>query len=186
MDDDELKRIMKMAADVAAAVPEVLQEAAFNRALDELLGERDAGGQNQRRRLEGKATPRRGKKSRAKRKATERRKPVAPTLVKELNLRPKNQESFSDYVSKKPPKNDHERKLVSVYYLKRILEIEAVGAAHVYTCFRDQGWKVPPDLQTSLRLTANKKGWLDTSDSNNINVPVRGENHIEYEMNLEE
>ncbi len=50
---------------------------------------------------------------------------------------------------------------------------------HVYTCYRDQGWDMPPDMAASLFLTASKKGFLDTSNLDDVRIEPRGVNHVE-------
>jgi len=54
-----------------------------------------------------------------------------------------------------------------------------VTSDHVYTCYRDQGWDMPPDMAASLFLTASKKGFLDTSNLDDVRIEPRGVNHVE-------
>jgi hypothetical protein len=54
-----------------------------------------------------------------------------------------------------------------------------VTSNHVFTCYRDQQWPVPTDIANSLARTASRKGFLDTSDLDDIKVEPRGTNHVE-------
>lgn len=66
MDDTDLIEALTRAAEIAKAVPEQFQQAAFNRALDSLLGTSESGAAARMRRRGGRAA---GNKSPADRKA---------------------------------------------------------------------------------------------------------------------
>jgi hypothetical protein len=104
------------------------------------------------------------------------------TINKNLNLEPKEKESFKQFAVSKAPRNRQERCIVSVYYLERVLEHRPIDTSDVYTCFKNAGWRVPADLANALAWTASQKGWLDTSDMSDITVTVQGENAIEHEL----
>jgi hypothetical protein len=108
-----------------------------------------------------------------------RRRTNGLTRVKGLDLAPKGKQSFDDFVVEKQPKSQHDRSTASVYYLSEVAEITPVTVNHVYTCYRDQNWDMPPDLRASLFLTASKKGFIDTSDLEDIKIEPRGVNRIE-------
>jgi hypothetical protein len=110
---------------------------------------------------------------------TIRRRSSGATRVKGLDLAPKGKQSFDEFVTEKKPKSQHDKNAVSVYYLTEIAEITPVTSNHVYTCYRDQNWDMPPDMATSLFLTASKKGFIDTSNLENIKIEPRGVNHVE-------
>jgi hypothetical protein len=112
-----------------------------------------------------------------------RRKSAAAgvSIDKSLNLRPTGVESFEAFVESKNPTSDHERSLVAVYYLTQIAGVKATVDA-VYTCYKDRKWRIPSDLRTSLRLTASKKGWINTENSEDIRVAVHGENHVDHDL----
>jgi len=75
-----------------------------------------------------------------------------------------------------------ERNLVFIYYLQQKMGLKNITIDHVFTCYRDIGVKVPKALQQSLWDTTNRKGWLDTSSSDNITVTVPGLNYIEHDL----
>lgn len=103
-------------------------------------------------------------------------------LIKDLNLKPSGKKSFKDFVSEKAPSSNPEKCLTAVYYLQNVLGLSKVGANHVYTCFKVEGWRVPSDLVNTLQWAASQEGWFDTKDREEIKVTTHGENHIEHDM----
>jgi len=103
------------------------------------------------------------------------------TIVKDLNLKPNGKKAFVNFAKEKAPNNDNEKCTVSVYYLKNELG-ETVSSNHVYTCFKDAGWRLPVDLYSRLRKVASANGWLDTSDGSDIKITPHGENLIEHDL----
>lgn len=175
--DDELKSLLDRAAKLVEGLPEALQGEAFNRAFETSRDGSFPEGSDAK--LAKHKRPRGGAKPR---KAKTSRKRSSPTRLKDLNLRPRGEKSFIDFVGEKQPQTDHERKLVSVYYLERVLELEGVTVDHVYSCVKELNWKVPSNLVNSLQLTATRKAWLDTSDMSSIRVAVPGENYVEQDL----
>jgi hypothetical protein len=111
-----------------------------------------------------------------------RGKKSAPSIAKDLNLRPPGKQGFPEFAAGKKPKSHQERMLCATYYLKHVLHLESVSLDHVYTCFKQQGWRVPSDLRNALQLVASRKGWLDTSDMEDIRVTTTGENFVEHDL----
>jgi hypothetical protein len=66
--------------------------------------------------------------------------------------------------------------------LKTELGVSNVTLSHVFTCFKDAHWRVPPDLANALALTAHRKGWVDTRDTDDLSVTTHGENLIEHDL----
>jgi hypothetical protein len=129
------------------------------------------------------------KRTKAKKKASSAKKAKAgakghpkPTIVKDLNLKPKGKTPFAEFAKAKLPKTNQEKCTVSVYYLTEELALKAVSPDHVYTCYKDLKWKVPADLYNTLVLTAHRKGWLDTSDMTSIALTTHGENLVEHDL----
>ena len=104
--------------------------------------------------------------------------------TKDLDLRPPSKISASSFADQKNPTNLKQKCVVALYYVSRILEIEAVTTDHVYTFFKELNWPVPSDLFNTLHQ-AGSEGWLDTSDSDNLKVTLRGENLIEHQLPVE-
>ena len=108
--------------------------------------------------------------------------PAQPKIVKELDLRPKGKTSFSDFVNSKMPSNNHDKHAVAVYWLQNEAQLGKVTCDDVFTAWRDMGWKLPPDFMASLRLTASKKRFLDTSSSDNLRLLNTGVNRVEHDL----
>jgi len=104
------------------------------------------------------------------------------SLVKDLNLKPKGKKSFEAFVAEKQPVTQEQQCTVSVYYLAHELALPAVTASHVLTCFKSIGWRLPASLPNRLHFTASVKGWLDTSNSENITVTAMGENLVVHDL----
>jgi hypothetical protein len=42
--------------------------------------------------------------------------------------------------------------------------------------------KVPVDIAQAVRNTSNRKGWLDSSDAEDLKVTTSGENFVEHDL----
>lgn len=106
------------------------------------------------------------------------------TLLKNLNLMgDSNVESLRDFYAKYEIKTNQERTLVFVYYLQHKREIPNININHNFTCYRNiDGLKIPGNLKQNLLDTSSRKGWLDTADFENIQVPITGMNHVEHDL----
>lgn len=116
-----------------------------------------------------------GKKKKATRSS-------ALSIVKDLDLRPADQRSFGDFAKDKAPRYANEQSLVAVWWLGEHGGVDKISTNHIYTAFRDQGWKVPSNLVNHLQVVASTKGWLDTKDSDDIKVTVQGENYVLHDL----
>jgi hypothetical protein len=115
----------------------------------------------------------------ASRKKTRR---PGPTLLKDLDLRPANGKSWREFATEKNPTSTRERSIVALYYLRQILTLGAVGSDHIYTCFKDMGWKLPTDFNNHLQVVAKERGWLNTAEMSDIGLTSRGENFVEHDL----
>lgn len=114
----------------------------------------------------------------AKRKST-----ASPTLVKDLNLRPVGKVSLRDFVAEKQPTDNMGRTVVAIYYLSHTLNLDEIQADHVFTCYREMGWKLPSgNFRNHLYVTASRKGWIDTSNMDRISLTAGGINHVEHDL----
>jgi hypothetical protein len=173
-------------SDIQKALDQITDPAARGRALRWAIAKySDAGvgvGALAAEELEG-GQQRRRTSRRARGSANSSRKSVTTlSLVKDLNLRPSGKQAFRDFATEKSPTSHLERCATAVYYLTHVLERETVGVNDVYTCFKDQGWRVPADLKNTLQSAASHRGWLDTSDIEDIRVVPAGENLIEHDL----
>ncbi|HEX9966769.1 MAG TPA: hypothetical protein VGB06_02365 [Solirubrobacterales bacterium] len=133
------------------------------------------GGAKKRRRKLGKGSKVKGKKQGSK----VRRQSLG--LAKDLSLRPKNKKPFADFVQEKHPVTQHDKNAVCVYWLTIEAGHKATPEA-VNTCYQGAEWKRPADLRNALRLTASKKGWIDTADSEDITITTSGEDHVRHDL----
>lgn len=104
------------------------------------------------------------------------------SIVKSLDLQPDGKESLKDFVAKKKPKTQEEHVAVYIYYLKNVLDEANIGFAHIYTCFKETGERMPGDLPQTCRNAASKKGWIDTADANDLKRTTRGDNLVEKDL----
>lgn len=119
-----------------------------------------------------------GKKTARKRSGAEQ----VPHIVKDLNLRPPGKKSFKDFADEKGPTNFNQKNTVAVYYLRELLGITDVTVDHVFSCYKEAGWRTPAMPLNNLRVTASQKGWLDTSDTTDIKISIPGRNFVEHDL----
>jgi len=121
----------------------------------------------------------------SKGRTNRQRKFPAYSFVNDLNLRPEGKPSLREFYEEKKPADNQQLLTVIVYYLHRVLGTESVSVNHVYTSLKglsDLGVRVPPDIPNILRKTSNRKGWLDSSDSDNLRTTVPGDNFVEQDL----
>lgn len=127
------------------------------------------------------------KKKATKKKTTKKKntavKKQSYTILKDLDLRNIDGQSFKDFVEEKTPSSAIEFNAVSVYYLKETLELEGVTINHINTCYKEVKRRPPGDLLQSIRDTSsNKYGYIDYSDSSDIKIPHRGASFVEHDL----
>lgn len=105
----------------------------------------------------------------------------SPSIVKDLNLNPEGKKSFKDFIQDKQPTTNQQKCTVSLYYLRFELGIDSITINHVFTCYKTANWRVA-DLYNVLVLTASRKGWVDTSNMENIGITTHGENLVEHDL----
>lgn len=103
------------------------------------------------------------------------------TYLTDFDFNPANQKSLKDYFNEFAPKTNYDRNLIFVYYLQEILSTSNISTDHVYSCYRNLGLKIPSFPQTLIDTNLHK-GWLTTSDTNDIKVTRTGMNYILHEM----
>lgn len=138
----------------------------------------DAIGENRRTFTDNKPLPQKlNGQSRGKSKR------ISISLDKNLNLENPGGTSFRDFSNRVSPKNNQEKLLTSVYWLEfeRMPETDAT-VEQVVTCFSHMSWRQPTNPKNALAVVASEKGWLDTSNANDLRVTISGKNHIEYDM----
>ena len=119
---------------------------------------------------------------RTQKKPSGKRKPPTYTIVKDLNLQPEGKSSLREFFAEKRPGDQQEQFAVILYYLCNVIEVSNIGANHIFTGFKDVGVRSPLDILSLARKVAHRKGWVDSSDSDNLQMPVRGQNFVEQDL----
>lgn len=104
------------------------------------------------------------------------------SLVTSLNLVSKGKISLKDYFNKYITKNNFEYNIVILSYLKNESNEDNVGINHIYTCYKHLAIKIP-NIRQSLVDTKNRKGWIETANTDDLQITVAGENFIDHEIN---
>jgi hypothetical protein len=189
MSTDDYEALVKRLPEVAEAVNRFKSDSVQERVFDLLLSKLGLAGNVT---SAGKERPRKRTKAAiskpaedgapAKPKAKGRARGSALSIVKDLNLRPGGKNPLKELVDAKQPKSNEERSLLALHYLRGQGALSSVGVDHVYTVYKDQGWKVPANLRNQLQVLSSTKGWIDTSDGADIKLTVKGENYVEHDM----
>lgn len=141
---------------------------------DELLEEFDSEDEEENLSVPSVSTNSKPKKSASK--------PPIMSIVKDLELRPEGKTSWRDFYNQKKPDTQQQAITVAVYYLQQVLELDKITPEYVFTCFKDVSLKTPKNMPQSIRDTAKKKGWVDTSERGNIKITNHGENLVEHDL----
>lgn len=125
---------------------------------------------------------RRGKQEvKGEKKAAKPRRAESYEMVKDLVLTAEGgKPSLKEFYSEKKLASNYEHNVAFAYYLLKIIEKRPIGINHFYTCYKEVNRKVP-SLSVSLSETS-AKGWLDTSNMDDIKITPRGENYVEYDL----
>ncbi len=106
-------------------------------------------------------------------------------FIKDLNLRPEDNKSLRDFFSEKKPSSQQDELVVVLYYLHRILEIDNITANHVYTGLKDLsefGVRVPKDILQVMRNASNRRGFVDSSNHEELKMATPGDNYVEHDL----
>ena len=107
---------------------------------------------------------------------------TSPSIVRDLNLKPKGRDSFDQFAAKKKPGSNQHKCVVAVYYLRHELGLSSITSDHVYTCFKHMQWRVPASLANTMAYVASVHGWLDTRNMGDIKLTTIGENLVEHDL----
>ena len=78
--------------------------------------------------------------------------------------------------------NAFENNTFFVFYFQNVLKTTGITLNHLYTCYKHLDIKPPNAFHQSLIDTSHKKGYLDTSNMQNIILTIKGENFIEQDL----
>lgn len=104
------------------------------------------------------------------------------SFVKELNLRPEGKQSLREFYGQKSPTSQQEQITVVLYYLCRILETPNITCNHLFTALKEVGVRVPQFLSQTLHNISNRKGWVDSSNTDDLKTTVPGDNFVEHDL----
>jgi len=104
-----------------------------------------------------------------------------PKIVPDLDLSPVGKPSLKQFITEKGPEGTPETLTCLVFYLKTVAGISKVSPNHLYTCYKHLGAKVP-QIYDGLRNTRGRKGWLDTTDFEDVKLTRLGENFVEQDL----
>jgi len=97
-----------------------------------------------------------------------------------IDFAPQGKESLSSFFKNHVAKSDSERNLLFVYYMQEILKISGISFDHIYTCYDTLNLRISENLVQTIRNTKSKTGWIETEDSKNIVITVKGRNKIKF------
>lgn len=119
----------------------------------------------------------------AKKKKPVSRVPESYNVLPDLDLAGKDDiPSLKDFYKSKNPSNAMESNTVFIYYLKKLRKINKIGINHVYSCYKNVEAKAPKALYQSLADTRKAKGWIITTNMDDIGIGIGGENFVELEL----
>jgi hypothetical protein len=95
---------------------------------------------------------------------------------------PKGVESFTDFVADKDPKSNDQKNVVAVYWLEQVAGIKEIGLPQLDAAYKVCDWRESADLNASLRGTAYRTHWLETSNMKAIATTPTGRNAVKHEM----
>lgn len=105
------------------------------------------------------------------------------SIDRNLDLRGgKSTPSFASFVSEKAPTSAKEFNAVAVYYLVKLLGIEAATLNQAYTCYSEAKKKPPEHFRQSFTDTKNKEGWVEFDEHGLLKIPHRGVVFVEHDL----
>lgn len=120
-----------------------------------------------------------------KAKSARNRKPPSHSFVKDMNFRPEGKQSLREFYREKNPSDQQQTLTVILFYLQHTLGIEKVGFNHLFTGVKelsDFGVRTPPDIPATVRNIANRKNWIDSSNSDALKMTETGNNFVKHDL----
>ena len=126
-----------------------------------------------------------GQASQVATKARKKTQQNTAQLLKDLDLSERNgaEKSLKDFVGEKNPSSNVQKTAVFVYYLEKFMNVEEITIDHIFTCYKNMGYRVPNNLQQNLTDTCSSKyGYISRKDGK-YSMTVLGDNYIEFDIN---
>lgn len=192
---DELKYEMVAISDILKQFPEPLQNNVFNILIKQYFGGdfvisnteyvEDNKDEAEQEHLSASIPKDEPKKDLKKEKTTPKRKTGTNeviSIVKDLDLSARNgKTSLKEFFQEKSPKTNIEINVVCAYYLSRFMNISPITVEHIYTCYKELN-KPVGNLRQSLKDTSGPKYGYINLTTNDIAVPIRGDNLVEHDL----
>ncbi|MDO6519382.1 hypothetical protein [Zobellia uliginosa] len=103
-------------------------------------------------------------------------------VLKNLNLRPSDKISLTDYIKDFEIKSNGDRIIVIVNYLKEILKIDKVTIDHLYTAFFVLKCRIPASFYQVVTNTKGRSNWIDFDKVDNIKLSAQGLNRVRLDI----
>ena len=145
-------------------VREILQKYAINTVQKEIKGKSARGNTSKKNETKPKL--------RKKRTTKKSYKPISNLEIADLKT----------FCNEKKPSNNFEHNLAFIYFLEKKKNVKNISEDHIFTCYRLMNKPVPGNLYQSLIDTRRRKMWIETDDTNDLNVTTIGENYVLHEM----
>lgn len=121
------------------------------------------------------------KQVKVKKKKAISKVPLTYNILPNLDLAAKNDiPSLEDFYKEKEPGSAMESNAVFIYYLKKRKNVSKIGVNHIYSCYKAVKAKAPKALYQSLLDTRKEKGWIITTNMDDIAIGIAGENFVEH------
>ena len=119
--------------------------------------------------------------------ASEPKAPPPPlptyTFLEDLKLgAASGRPSLVEFMDAKLPITNEERNVVFLYYLQHILKVKPITLDHVYTCYRQAKIRAPLNIENSLRMTAEHRGWIKANQNGSMTVTSDGKQYVEKQL----
>jgi hypothetical protein len=90
--------------------------------------------------------------------------------------------SLVEFMDAKLPITNEERNVVFLYYLQHILKVKPITLDHVFTCYRQAKIRAPLNIENSLRMTAEHRGWIKANQNGSMTVTSDGKQYVEKQL----
>jgi len=119
--------------------------------------------------------------------ASEPKAPAPPlptyTYIENLELgHTSSHPALVEFMDAKLPITNEERNLVFLYYLQHILKVKPITLDHVYTCYRAAKIRAPLNIENSLHMTAEHRGWIKANQNGAMTVTPDGKLYVEKQL----
>jgi len=103
-------------------------------------------------------------------------------VLKDLNLRPTDKVSLTDYVKNYEIKSNGDRIIVIINYLKEILKIDKVTINHLYTAFFVLKCRIPASFYQVVVNTKSRSNLIDFNKVDDIKLSTQGSNRVRLDI----